>query len=335
MGVLRTVESKLEGLVEGVFSRAFRARVQPVELARRLAKEMESYKTVSVSRTYVPNEYIVFLSREDRRQFEGYEPALLDELSAHLLEHAAREGLALLTRPKVSFETDQRLRMGEFGIQPRLVKPPEAEREEASQGDLGATMVYSATRAAASRRSRRLEAGRACAADADGKTFVLDRPRAVVGRSRRCDFVLEDPNMSRRHFELQLRGDGLVRGRPGVDQRHRRQRPARAVGASLQPGDEIVAGTSQHAVRRGLRSDRLSDPIEVLLQFAFLGVLYLFLLWVARSALRDLRRPATEPSGFGGDGARRGRAAVLAAGWSSSGAAACQRATRSGSGRAS
>ena len=100
-----------------MFNRAFRARVQPVELARKLAKEMDSYKTVSVSRTYVPNEYIVFLSREDRRQFEGYEPALLDELSAHLLEHAARESLALLTRPKVTFETDQRLRMGEFGIQ--------------------------------------------------------------------------------------------------------------------------------------------------------------------------------------------------------------------------
>src|SRR4051812_36694519 len=146
LGVLRTVESKLEGLVEGVFNRAFRARVQPVELARRLAKEMESYKAVSVSRTYVPNEYIVFLSREDRRQFEGYEPALLDELAAHLLEHAAREGLALLTRPKVTFETDRRLRMGEFGIQARLVKPPETEAEEASQGDLGQTMVYSATR---------------------------------------------------------------------------------------------------------------------------------------------------------------------------------------------
>ena len=82
MGVLTNLEARLEGLVEGVFNRAFRARVQPVELARKLAKEMDSYKTVSVSRTYVPNEYIVFLSREDRRQFEGYEPALLDELSA-------------------------------------------------------------------------------------------------------------------------------------------------------------------------------------------------------------------------------------------------------------
>ena len=42
----------------------------------------------------------------------------------------------------------------------------------------------------------------------------------------------------------------------------------------------------------------MSDPIEVLLQFAFLGVLYLFLLWIAGSALRDLGRPATEPAGY-------------------------------------
>jgi FHA domain-containing protein len=240
MGVLRTVESKLEGLVEGMFSRAFRARVQPVELARRLAKEMESYKTVSVSRTYVPNEYIVFLSREDRRQFEGYEPALVEELSAHLLEHAARENLALLTRPKVSFETDRRLRMGEFGIQPRLVKPPEAEREEASQGDLGATMVYSATRA---QQAAAPPAARALLT-MDGKTFVLDQPRAVVGRSRRCDFVVEDPNMSRRHFELQRRGDDWyvvdLESTNGIAVNGRK-----VTSANLQPGDEIVAGTSR------------------------------------------------------------------------------------------
>jgi hypothetical protein len=80
MSFLRKVELRLEGLVEGAFSRAFKARVQPVELARQLAKEMDSYKTVSVSRTYVPNEYTVYLSRDDRRQFRDYEEALLDEL---------------------------------------------------------------------------------------------------------------------------------------------------------------------------------------------------------------------------------------------------------------
>jgi hypothetical protein len=245
MGVLTNLEARLEGLVEGVFNRAFRARVQPVELARKLAKEMDSYKTVSVSRTYVPNEYIVFLSRDDRKQFEGYEPALLDELSSHLLEHAAREGLALLTRPKVTFETDRRLRMGEFGIQARLVKPPATEREEAAQGDLGATMVYSAA-GAGEQHAPALE-GRAesrALLRRDGKTFVIDRPRAVIGRSSRCDFVVDDPNVSRRHAELQRRGaDWFVvdlDSTNGVAVNGKQVRSER-----LAPGDEIALGTAR------------------------------------------------------------------------------------------
>jgi hypothetical protein len=245
MSVLRSIEQKIEGLFEGMFGRAFRTHVQPVELARKLAKEMDSYKTVSVSRTYVPNEYIVFLSRDDRKQFEGYEPALLDELSSHLLEHAAREGLALLTRPKVTFETDRRLRMGEFGIQARLVKPPATEREEAAQGDLGATMVYSA--AGAGEQQAPAPEGRAesrALLRRDGKTFVIDRPRAVIGRSSRCDFVVDDPNVSRRHAELQRRGaDWFVvdlDSTNGVAVNGKHVRSER-----LAPGDEIALGTAR------------------------------------------------------------------------------------------
>jgi hypothetical protein len=243
MGVLRNLESALESLVEGVFNRAFRARVQPVELARKLAKEMDSYKTVSVSRTYVPNEYTVFLSREDRRQFEGYEPALLQELSEHLLEHAARENLALLTRPKVMFETDRRLRMGEFGIQPRLVRPEPRADGGASQGDLGATMVYSATRAREAVAPAQDKPTVRALLIMNGKTFVIDQPRAVVGRSRRCDFVVEDPNVSRRHCELQLRGsDWYV---VDLDSTNGIAVNGRKVSSSkLMPGDEITVGTS-------------------------------------------------------------------------------------------
>jgi hypothetical protein len=246
MSVLRSLESRLERLVEGVFNRAFRARVQPVELARKLAKEMESHRTASISRVYVPNEYTVYLSREDRRQFEGYEQALLDELSAHLLEHAARENLALLTRPRVSFETDRRLRMGEFGIQARLVKPTDGP-EEASQGDLGATMVYSAARV-----REQVDRQPPSVAEkpiaralliADGKSFVRDRPHAVVGRSNRCDYVIADPNVSRRHFELQLKGGDWylndLGSTNGVIVNGKRVTSSR-----LAPGDEIVVGTS-------------------------------------------------------------------------------------------
>jgi Protein of unknown function (DUF3662)/Inner membrane component of T3SS, cytoplasmic domain len=246
MSFLRNLELKLESLVEGAFNRAFKARVQPVELARKLAKEMESYKTVSVSRVYVPNEYTVYLSREDRRQFRDYEPALLEELSSYLLEHASKENLALLTRPKVSFETDKRLRMGEFGIQARLVKPAEDRDGEAAQGDLGATMVYSAARV---RQATAEEAGVAqkpvsrAMLIADGKSFVIDRPRAVVGRSQRCDYVITDPNVSRRHFELQLRGSDWylvdLDSTNGVMVNGRRVATSR-----LSPGDEITVGTS-------------------------------------------------------------------------------------------
>jgi FHA domain-containing protein len=244
MGVLTNLEARLESLVEGVFNRAFRARVQPVELARKLAKEMDSYKTVSVSRTYVPNEYIVFLAREDRRQFEGYESALLDELSAHLLEHAARENLALLTRPKVTFETDRRLRMGEFGIQARLVKPPASEREEAAQGDLGATMVYSAARPGAPAEPAAEKAETRALLKMGGKTFVIDRPNTVIGRSSRCDFVVEDPNVSRRHAELQRRGPDWyvvdLDSTNGVSVNGKQVRSTR-----LAPGDEIALGTAR------------------------------------------------------------------------------------------
>jgi FhaA, N-terminal domain len=76
MSVLRSIESKIAGLVEGTFSRAFRSEVRPVEIARKLAREMEEHKSQSVNRTYVPNEYRVFLSPRDRERFASYEDAL-------------------------------------------------------------------------------------------------------------------------------------------------------------------------------------------------------------------------------------------------------------------
>ena len=120
--MLRQIEHKIESLFEGIFGRAFRTHVQPVELARKLAKEMDDGKTVSVSRVYVPNEYSVYLAPDDRAQFEGYEDSLVDELQQYLAEHARREQYALLSQPVVKFETDGDLDVGEFGIATRMVQ---------------------------------------------------------------------------------------------------------------------------------------------------------------------------------------------------------------------
>src|SRR3954453_20634333 len=140
MSVLRNLEAKLEAFVEGAFSRAFKSRVQPVELARKLAKEMEESQVVSISRTYVPNEYVVFLSEGDREQFQSYEGALKKELSDYLLERARGEGLALVTRPQIESKTDARLEIGESGTQAHLLGQPDGD-EEPPQADYGHTMV--------------------------------------------------------------------------------------------------------------------------------------------------------------------------------------------------
>src|SRR3954462_5447504 len=142
MSVLRNLESKLAGLVEGTFSRAFKSEVRPVEIARKLTREMDQHRVQSLSRTFAPNEYAVWLSPGDRKQFEGYEDELKRELAGYLLEHARRERISLLTRPAIEFRTDDRLRLGEFGIQARLVRPPQDGEEAPSQGDPGRTMVY-------------------------------------------------------------------------------------------------------------------------------------------------------------------------------------------------
>src|SRR3954462_9038320 len=123
MSVLRNIESKLADLVEGTFGRVFRSEVRPVELARGLAKEMDEHRTVSLSKTYVPNEYLVYLSPDDRARFEAVEHEVVGELAGYLLEHARRERLALVSRPRIEFRTDPALALGEFGVQARRLGP--------------------------------------------------------------------------------------------------------------------------------------------------------------------------------------------------------------------
>jgi hypothetical protein len=247
MSVFRNLEARIEGLVEGVFSRAFSSEVQPVELARKLAKEMDSHKTASVSRVYVPNEYTVHLSEKDRDKLEGYERSLEQELSGYLLEHARRKGYDLLTRPEVHFNTDGRLRLGEFGIQARLVKPPAREGEMPSQADEGHTMVYKVAPQPAAEPTERAPDRPAltrAVVDLNDRRYVLDGPRAVLGRSDDAECVLRDPNVSRRHAELRQDASGQweifdLGSTNGVKVNGRR-----VTEAPLREGDQVTIGTT-------------------------------------------------------------------------------------------
>jgi Protein of unknown function (DUF3662)/FHA domain len=244
VSVLRNLESKLAGLVEGTFSRAFKSEVRPVEIARKLAKEMDEHRVQSLSRVYAPNEYAVWLSRADREQFEGYEGELREELSGYLLEHARRERIALLTQPVVEFRTDDRLRLGEFGIQARMVRPgQDPERERPSQGDEGHTMVYTASERLSGQLAEPDPRRGSARLLVEGRTEIVGSGGAVLGRSRDSDVVLEDANVSRRHAEVRPSGGSwIVRdlgSTNGVKVNGRQIEGAQ----SLKPGDEIELGT--------------------------------------------------------------------------------------------
>ena len=244
MSVLKSLESKIAGLVEGTFSRAFRSEVRPVEIARRLAREMEEHKTVSVSRVYAPNEYAVYLSPQDHERMADYQDALATELCSHLLEHARREKLDLLARPHVEFRTDDHLRLGEFGIQARLVRPPEAAGAAPSQGEHGQTAVFSAERL----RKPMEEAGVAKAPPAvvvvDGRRMALGREGGVLGRSRDSDIVVADGNVSRRHAEIRPSGSGWVIGDLNSTNGVAVNGRAITTPQVLRNGDRIVLGTA-------------------------------------------------------------------------------------------
>ena len=300
MSVLKNLESKIAGLVEGTFSRAFRSEVRPVEIARKLAREMDEHRSPSLSRTYVPNEYAVCLSPPDRERFADYEDALQTELSGYLLEHARGERFSLLSRPVIEFRTDERLRSGEFGIQARLVACRGAGRPGAArrQGDAGHTMVYSAAERLAEPLEERARSARELGrARPRGQAHRRSaRAAPSLGRSRDCEIMLADANVSRHHAEIRPRGGGWVLTDLGS---------TNGVSVNGVPVDRPTRALARRRDRarhdprhlRPRRSNPMLDPVSVALKFGFLLVLYLFLLWVARSALKDLRR--SRPRGAG------------------------------------
>ena len=241
MTVLRNIEAKIESLFEGVFGRAFRTNVQPVELARKLVKEMEDHRVISVSRLYVPNEYTVYLAPADRAQFESYEESLLTELQDYLAENARREKYVMLSPPKVLMETDEDLEVGEFGIATRMAQGgPHPVPDEAPAPDVapGATMVYKPKQPdteAVSPQELGLEQEIATLSW-NGKQHQIEKRRVVIGRSRRHAEVRQE---GAAHWVIDL---GSTNGTEVNGRRLKR--------AKLRPGDTITVGSTELVFRR-------------------------------------------------------------------------------------
>jgi len=257
MSVLKSIEAKIEGLFEGVFGRAFRTHVQPVELARKLAKEMDEHRAVSVSRVYVPNEYSIYLSSGDREQFSSYEGSLIGELQEYLVEHARRESYVTITPPRVLIKTDDDLSIGEFGIATRTVEPEGAVAAAAARPapvESGQTMIYKARAPVETQAVSPAELGverEVVTLTVDGTEHAISQRTVTLGRSRECDIRVDDANVSRRHAEV--RQEGATYWLVDLDSTNGTELNGRRVTrAKLSDGDRIGLGGAELVFGRSL-----------------------------------------------------------------------------------
>jgi hypothetical protein len=180
MPILRDFERRLGSLVEGFFATTFRSGLQPVELAKRVMREMDANKTVGVHEVWAPNRFSFTLSEDDADKFEQAEQALATELKRVVRETAAERGWGLVGPPEIEFVVDDGLRRGRFEIEASFV---EGEEELAPLAGGQATLTL-------------FEGGR------PSRTYALAKPVVTLGRIPESDIVVNDPGASRQHARI-------------------------------------------------------------------------------------------------------------------------------------
>ena len=213
----------METLVEGVFGRAFRRQIHPVEIAKGLTKQMDEGRMVSISRTYAPNDFTVHLSKEDTESIRAYQASLKDELIQYASTHAENKSYHLMTPPRIRFETEDTLRFGEFGVTAKLTGGDGPREKGAPQDTSGQTRIFrteessggeidqgTATISADEARRHGLAREIAEVVLGDEKHQLEGRGPWSVGRSQENDIVINDPNVSRRHARISRADNGFV-----------------------------------------------------------------------------------------------------------------------------
>lgn len=226
---LRDFERRLGGLVEGLFSKTFRSGVQPVELAKRLVKEMDAGRTVGVNEVWAPNHFVFTLSPGDAERFEQAGAALATELKTVVRENADERGWGLVGPPEIAFETDESLKKGDFTCDASLVEGAEKVEPVAAPSARPAIVVHE---------------------DGSSRTVPLGKEVVTIGRLAECDVVLKDKGASRRHAQIRTK-DGVATITDLGSTNGTRLNGQIVQTRALEDGDRITIGTTTLEFRRG------------------------------------------------------------------------------------
>jgi hypothetical protein len=176
---LQSLERRLERMVEGVFRRS-RGSIRPIELGRRLVREMDDNRTVDVKgRRMVPNDFTVLLNPSDHASFSDIETALTTELAEAAREYAREEAYHFIGPVHVGLSVDNDLKTGRFGIVAQLKQAP---------GGVGAGSLVLPS----------------------GERVSLGEHTTTVGRLPESTITIDDGNVSREHARIAPGSNGYV-----------------------------------------------------------------------------------------------------------------------------
>lgn len=187
MGVFDKFEKRVEGAVSGVFARAFKGEVQPVEIAARLQRELDAEaKLLARDKRLVPNEFTVGLSPHDYERLVPYTKTLNSEIIPELREHATERGYVFNGPITIRYERDAELPTGRFTVASDAVAAVEDPAKAIESQIRKAGLVV----------------------EANGIRHPLVPPGLVIGRGTEADLRINDPGISRRHAQITVIGTG-------------------------------------------------------------------------------------------------------------------------------
>jgi hypothetical protein len=184
VGILQKFENRLEQMVSGVFAKAFRSAVQPVEIAAALQREVDnSAQILSRDRRLVPNQFHVELSPQDHERLAPYSSTLAQELTEMLREHAHEQAYVFTGPVTISFDEKDDLTTGRFRVRSAALA-----QVTPAAGSVTDTAVRRAN----------------VILEVNGMKHPLDPPGIVIGRGTDADLRINDPGVSRRHAEIRV-----------------------------------------------------------------------------------------------------------------------------------
>lgn len=200
MGLLSNLERRLDQIVNGSFSKAFKSQVDPVELAAALQQELDLQAQSLDGRVTVPNVFVFELGSADYKRLEPFLPNLASELAAVAKDYIIDQRYTVIGRLAMSFDVDTALETGTVRIRSEATREAEPTTRPVDPS-LRPQVPASVT---ARPSTPRLIA-------VAGTEFPLTKAITTVGRSERADVRISDGGASRMHCEILLGSQVMVR----------------------------------------------------------------------------------------------------------------------------